>query len=253
MTMSMLFLEGNSQELIEKKEPVKKGWVYFAGGTHRIWFTPSTISVRSQGNPNYNFTLYHVRGRDQGGLKWDAGAPQFGYTIGYYFANKGFGLEYHYDHIKYHIRPGQVVHMKGTIDRNAYDKDTTLNPDFFYMEHSDGGNYAMFNIAKWLPITETKDKKFILNLLVKAGLGFVNPKTNSTILGIRRDDKYYLSGYVMGVESGLRFNAFKYIIATTTFKGVFANYNKFLIHDGFGKHKFFSLQFNYMFGAQFPL
>jgi hypothetical protein len=253
MALSTLFSSGNSQELKKKEKPAEKGWVYFAGGTHRIWYTPSTISVRRHTSPSFDFTLYHVKGKDDGGLRWDEGAPEFGYTVGYYFANKGFGLEYHYDHIKYYARPDQVVHMKGVIDRTTYDKDTALTDDFFELEHSDGGNYAMFNIVKWLPITATKDRKFVLDWLIKGGLGFVNPKTNSTIMGTRRDDKYHLSGYVIGAESGLRFNVFKYFIATTSFKGVFANYNKFLIDGGFGKQKWFSLQFNYMFGAQFPL
>ena len=110
----------------------------------------------------------------------------------------------------------------------------------------------MFNFVKWLPIKAFRGVNRP-ELLVKAGIGFVNPKTNSYILGNIRDDKYYLSGYVAGVESGIRLHLGKYIFGTGSFKGCFANYSHFLISGGYGKQKWFSGAFNYLFGAQFPL
>jgi hypothetical protein len=46
--------------------------------------------------------------------------------------------------------------MKGTINGERLNKDTTLTDDFFKMEHSDGGNYAMVNLVKWWSLMETK-------------------------------------------------------------------------------------------------
>ncbi len=235
-----------------QEEKTNTGIIYFAFGSQRIFYTPGDIRVRRGGNPSFDFTLYGVKARDEGGLKWET-APQFSYTIGYYFVRKNFGIEYHYDHIKYFVRPNQVVPMKGTINGKYYDQDTALTKDFFQLEHSDGANYAMVNFVKWFPLRAVKSKKISLNVLAKAGLGLVNPKTNSTIMGVHRDDHYHISGYVTGLEGGLRLGFFKHIFVTGTFKGTYANYNDFLIAGGRGSQKWFAAQFNYMLGAQFPL
>ena len=183
---------------IEKDSKIKKGTFYLAIGTHRIFFTHADIHVIRSVDPVFDFTLYKVRGKDEGGLKWET-APQFSYTVGYYFNDKKIGIEYQYDHIKYFVRQNQVVHMKGTIGGHFIEKDTTISPGFFKLEHSDGGNYAMVNIVKWLPLTK-KQTGIYPELMIKGGIGLVNPKTNSTILGYHRDDRYYISGYIVGVE-----------------------------------------------------
>jgi hypothetical protein len=234
----------------DKKE--KNGTFYLAFGTQRIWYTNSDIHVKRTSPSAFDFTLFDVKARDEGGLKFHT-APQFSYTIGYYFKKKNFGLEYHYDHIKYFVTQNQKVKMTGDIGGVKYSQDTTLVPEFFMLEHSDGANYAMVNFVKWFPLAASTDKNFAVQVLAKAGAGVVNPKTNSTIMGTHRDDKYHISGFVTGVETGLRFSFFKNFIATGSFKGTYANYNNFLIAGGKGSQKRFAGQFNYMIGAQFPL
>jgi hypothetical protein len=246
--MILAAMTANAQ--LDKKE--KKGTFYLAFGSQRIWYTNSDIHVRRTSPSPFDFTLYNVKAKDEGGLKWHT-APQFSYTIGYYFKKKNFGLEYHYDHIKYFVTQNQKVHMTGDISGVKYGQDTTLVPQFFMLEHSDGANYAMLNFVKWFPLAASTDKNFGLQLLAKAGAGVVNPKTNSTIMGTHRDDQYHISGFVTGVETGLRFSFFKNFIATASFKGTYANYNNFLIAGGKGSQKWFAGQFNYMVGAQFPL
>ena len=237
---------------IKQQATTKKGFLYFGFGSNRIFYTPSTIHVKRGGSSPLDFTLDKVKGRDEGGLKWET-APQFSYAVGYYFVKKNFGLEYHYDHVKYFVKQNQVVHMKGTVQGNNYDKDTLIHPGFFMLEHSDGANYAMFNFVKWFPLYQPLNTKFSMTWLCMAGLGFVNPKTNSTISGQYRDDKYHLSGYIVGLESGLRLNFGSHFFATGTFKGAYANYSDFLIANGKGSQQWFSGQFNYMIGSKFPL
>jgi hypothetical protein len=72
-------------------------------------------------------------------------------------------------------------------------------------------------------------------------------------MGNHRDDKYHISGFVVGVESGLRFNFLKHMFITGTFKGAYANYMDILIAGGRGDQQWFSGQFNYLLGVQFPL
>jgi len=229
----------------------KKGFFYFAFGSHRIFYTPSTIHVIRTSDSFFDFKLIEAKGHDEGGLKFDE-APQFSYTLGYYFKDGKFGIEYQYDHIKYFVRQNQVVRLKGRIANEQFDQDTVINPDFFQLEHSDGGNYAMINLVKWMPLTPPT-RKVTLELILKAGVGLVNPKTNSTILGQHRDDKYHISGYVLGVESGLRICLGKYFFATGSLKAAWANYTHFLIWSGYGKQQWCSGQFDYMVGCQFPL
>jgi hypothetical protein len=236
----------------EKKIKASRGIIYFAIGTQRIFYSPSDIHLMRANDPSFNFSLYGVKAKDEGGFKWDT-APQFSYTVGYYFVNKNFGIEYQYDHIKYFVTQNQVVHLKGTINGKAFDQDTVLIKDFFQLEHSDGANYAMLNFVKWFPLHAIKSTKWSLDILAKAGAGVVNPKTNSTIMGHHRDDRYHISGYVTGVEGGLRLRFLKHVFATGTFKGTYANYNDFLIAGGRGSQQWFAAQFNYLLGAQFPL
>ena len=205
----------------------------------------------ASGNPSFDFTLYNVKGSDEGGISFET-APQFSYTIGYYFTKKGFGLEYQYDHIKYFVRQGQRVHMRGFISGHSLDQDTLLNPAFFQLEHSDGGNYAMVNLVKWMPI-RMRHSFIYPELVIKAGFGVVHPKTNSSILGYWRDDRYHFAGLVTGLESGIRARFGKWFFVYGGFKGVYANYRDFLIAGGHGSQQWLSLQFNYLVGAQFPL
>src|SRR5215510_4869695 len=114
---------------------IEKGVFYFAFGSHRIFYTPSTIHVIRTSDSFFDFKLMKVNGRDEGGLRFDE-APQFSYTIGYYFKNAKFGIEYQYDHIKYFVRQDQVVQVKGNIGSEQLDQDTLINPDFFQLEHS---------------------------------------------------------------------------------------------------------------------
>ena len=250
----MLIVFNPIRVIAQEREKIhtQKGIIYFAIGTQRIFYTPGNIHLRRGGNPSFDFTLYDVKAKDEGGFKWQT-APQFSYTIGYYWVKKKFGLEYQYDHIKYFVTPNQVVHMKGTINGKSYDQDTALVKDFFQLEHSDGANYAMVNFVKWFPTHVFKNEKLSLDILAKAGAGLVNPKTNSTIMGYHRDDRYHISGYVTGLEGGIRFRFLKHVFVTGTFKGTYANYSHFLIAGGWGSQKWFAGQFNYLLGAQFPL
>jgi hypothetical protein len=226
--------------------------LYFAFGTHRIFFTPGDIHFKSDKSPSFDFTLKKAKGQDEGGLKFNT-APQFSYYGGIYFTKKNFGLEYHYDHIKYFLKPDQVLRLQGTIAGEQYDKDTLVSSDFIKLEHSDGGNYAMVNFVKWKRLTADKKNRHYLDLVMKAGLGLVNPKTNTTIMGNHYDEKYHISGFIVGLESGLRYNFWKRVFVNGSFKLAYANYNDFLIYGGRGKQQWLSAQFNIFVGTMFPL
>jgi hypothetical protein len=244
--------DANGQPVKETlRREKKKGIFYLGVGSHRIFFTPSTIHVIRKSDPLFDFALAKVKAGDDGGLRFDE-MPQYSYVIGYYFKRRRFGVEYQFDHIKYFVQQNQVVHLEGNISDKQYDQDTVLNADFFQLEHSDGGNYAMINLVKCIPLCSPQNK-IIPELMIKGGAGLVVPKTNSSILGNHRDDRYHVSGYIIGLESGFRFRILQYLFVSVSFKGAFANYDHFLIAGGYGKQKWFSGQVNYLIGGQFPL
>jgi hypothetical protein len=222
--------------------------VYFTFGTHRSFFSHSDIHIRSS---DFDFTLNNVHGKDDGGFNFRNGAPQYNYAIGYYNHREKWGIEFGFDHVKYYVRQNQRIHMEGTIGNEYFQKDTLLLPSFVQFEHSDGANYALFKLLKWIPLTASKRYDSPLQLLVKAGAGPVIPKTNSTVMGRHRDDRYNIAGYVFAMETGVRYPFTRLIFAEAGMKAAYANYKKILIANGTGDQKWFGLHFHISIGASF--
>ena len=245
ITMVLLCHTLSAQQHKEKRS----GVFYFSFGSHRAFYTPGDIRFVSNAKPSFDFTLENVKGRDDGGIRWKT-SPQYSYNIGYYSRTGNFGIEYQFDHVKYTMVQGQVARMKGIIGENHYDTDTVLHRDFVKLEHTDGANYAMLNFVKWKNLATGKKQHRSLDLVLKAGGGIVVPKTNSIIMGKHNDDRYAISGFVLGVEPGIRYNFLKNFFAFAGFKGAYANYSHFRIADGYGSQQWFSMQFNLMLGVQ---
>ena len=151
-------------------------------------------------------------------------------------------------HVKYFVRHDQVVTTVGTMNGNRIDEERPVTQYVQNFEHSDGANYALFNFVKWKNLSiNRKPSNFDWEL--KAGLGPVIPKTNSTILDKKWDDRYKVAGYVIALETGLRYN-YKALFIEPSFKMAYANYTNFLIADGHGNQKWLSAQFILSIGAQ---
>ena len=129
-----------------------------------------------------------------------------------------------------------------------------MSANFLKYEHSNGANFCMVNIIKRITFLKSKNNKFWLSGIGKYGFGFVYPRTDVTLFGIGRNDKYHVAGYVTGVELGLHFDLFKYFYLETTGKGVFANYNNVLLpENGRAKQKIYGFEYLALLGIQFPL
>jgi hypothetical protein len=227
----------------EKGKETRGQW-YIGVGAHRSFFSRSDIILRSAVEPGFDFTLYNVRAIDDGGFHFRNGAPQYNYIIGYYHFTKQWGIEFGFDHIKYYVRKGQQVRMQGIIATKHYDSDTVLAPPFLALEHSDGANYALLKGVKWISMTRS------LGLLFKGGVGLVIPKTNSTIMGNRRDDRYRIAGFVGAAEIALRYPFARFLFAEAGVKGAYANVNHFLIADGNGSQSWFGVHFHVLAGVR---
>jgi hypothetical protein len=236
-----------------------KGTLYITAGYNLDWFSKSDIHFKDQSTDDYDFTLYKLRAEDRPGmedlLEEDITIPQYSFRIGYFFNDKhDLGIEINYDHVKYVVMEDQPVHLTGEIRGTYYDVDTTFNQGLVELEHTNGANYAMLNLVKRMNLLKTKNRKHWVGAVFKGGGGFVYPRSDTRILGTRRNDRYHVAGYVFGVEAGFRYDFFKYFFAETTFKGAYANYlNVLLAGDGRAHHHFFSIEWIYTIGIQFAL
>lgn len=231
----------------------KKGIFYFAAGTHKIFYTKSDIRLTGQGNPVFDLSFKNIKAKDDFFLKGNGGAPQYDYKFGYYFNRKKFGLEFNFDHVKYFVKKDQVVKTEGTLNGQKIDDDIPITTYIQNFEHSDGANYALLHLVKWLNLSRRNRDGNALLLEWKAGVGAVVPKTNSTIMGKHWDDQYKIAGYVMDIEAGLRYQFLKNFFVEPSFKAAYANYRRFLIADGHGSQKWLSAQFILAVGTQFGL
>jgi len=238
---------------VKNKEP--KGTFYGGAGFHRVFFTNSNIHFQDTKTLNYDFTLYKVKAKDDndGKVGKDVTAPQYSVRFGYIYNNqKGLGVEFSYDHVKYIATQGQRVRIKGQINGKYMDRDTTINPDFLEYEHTDGANYYMLNFVKRKNLLRSVNNKHLLNLMLKPGIGIGLPRTDSRIMGFHRDDKYHVAGYVIGMDGSLRYDFLRNFYLETGVRTAYAHYGDVLIFgEGRADQHWFSLQAILVAGFQF--
>ena len=172
-----------------------------------------------------------------------------------YFNNKkNTGVEINFDHAKYVMVKNQVLHLKGNIAGESFDKDTLVDDKFLLFEHTNGANYAMVDVIKRHTLLKSKNNKNWLSYIAKGGIGFVYPRSDVSLFGKRRNDKYHVAGYVVGIDTGVRFDFLRNFFLETSLKGAFANYlNVRLPGGGKGHHHFFSMEYIATLGFQLAI
>ncbi len=251
----------HAQEMCNCPQQVKtgKGTFYLTWGYNLDWFSKSDLHFRGNDFGGYDFTLYDVKARDRASLdkigNSPISVPQYVYRLGYYFNNKhNTGIEINFDHAKYIMVRDQTVRLKGRIGEQNYDKDTLVGKDFLLFEHTNGANFLLVNFLKRHTLLTSTNKKHWVSFVGKVGAGMVIPKTDVTLFGTRLDNKFHLAGYVMGLDAGLRYDAFKYFFIEASVKGVFANYTNVLtVGDGKAHHYFFAAETIFSAGLQMAL
>lgn len=240
---------------------VGKGTIYFAWGYNRDWFSKTDLHLKNTSEKeNYDFTVYDAAARDRPDfhhiLSAEISIPQYNYRLGYFFNNRrDLGLEINFDHVKYVVRDWQTLHVKGTIHGQVIDQDTLIGPDdFLHFEHTNGANFLMLNAMKRQRLLVSKNKKHWLSGVAKVGAGIVIPKTFVKLFGQQMDNRFHIAGYCAGVETGLRYDAFKHFFLEYTAKGTFANYtNVLVIGSGRAHHHFWTLENILLVGFQIPI
>jgi hypothetical protein len=240
------------QELLKVKENNQKhtGNFYLLWGYNRDWFAKSTIHISNvNGDPNshneygvYDFYLEDVVAHDKPDFKAikdiaNLTIPQFNFRIGYYLNNaRNEGWEINYDHAKYVVDDYQTMHIRGQIFGTSVDKDTLMIPSNFHYEHTDGANFWNINYMRRWNLVKSKNEKFKLNFIGKAGIGFVMPRTDIKIFGNRVNNNWKIAGICANIETGIRGELWQHFIIEFTAKAVAADYISCLVQGkGNGK------------------
>lgn len=237
-----------------------QGSFYLTWGYNRDWYTQSTIHFRNTTTDNYDFTFIRAKAHDRPDLtdfyKLDnLTVPQYDLNIGYFFNDRhDLGVELSWDHLKYIVTDNQVIHVQGQIRGHQIDKDTLVTPDFVHLQHTNGNNYLMLNLVKRRKLWQSKN--FRLSAIGKVGGGPLISYTISNVLGNNDEGYFHYHGVVAALSAGLKFDLFRYFFLQTDLQGAWVDYTNTRLgadHQGLATHHFYSLQYKYAFGFNFPI
>jgi hypothetical protein len=242
-----------------------KGKLYFYWGYNRDAYTKSDISFKGEG---FDFTINDVKAYDrQTPFGWAAyflpenlTIPQTNTKFGY-FINDHISINFGVDHMKYVTKQFQDLSVTGKINTGGsydgtYENDEiTMARDFLKFEHSDGLNYINSEINYWHSLVSWKNK-IILQGLGGAGVGFILPKTNSTLLGLDRYDDFQIAGYGLDIKYGLNLRLWDYFFIQSEVKGGFIhmpNIQPTMRKSDKANQHFFFGEYTLLFGFNVPL
>ncbi|HTD94001.1 MAG TPA: hypothetical protein VK644_09325 [Chitinophagaceae bacterium] len=216
------------------QETKNKKWftgMYLQWGYNLDAYSRSTIHFK-MGNGD-NFKLHHARAHDSNDLDAvlekpvEISIPQYNYRIGFYLNQAHTrAVEINFDHTKYIVSDGQIVHVTGIINGVKVDGDSLMDArSFMHFEHSDGANWLHINYVRLATFVQNHAKtRTLLSYLWKAGAGINIPRTDFTWKGERLNNDFHIAGYNMSVEGGLRFYPLKRFFIEGTGKTGYVRY-----------------------------
>jgi hypothetical protein len=220
--------------------------IYLQWGYNTEWYTKSNIHFKSvvNGVP-HNFTIRKAKAHDRGDMDGlikkplAVTVPQYNYRIGFYLNKKHTkAIEINYDHTKYIVYNDQVVHAKGNIGGDYFDKDTVFSVNDVHFEHTNGANFYQVNYVQQYELKRNA-KRAVFTALWKAGAGILIPKTDITLSNKRVDNRFHIAGYCFGAEAGARWYISRKWFFEGTAKTGFANYtNSLAAGNGKVNHSF---------------
>lgn len=245
-------------------KPEKRKRFYLYWGWNTAHYTKSDISFKGK---DFDFTLKKVVGKDRQS-KFNVNdylnpvritIPQTNARIGYYLNDK-YDISLGFDHMKYVLQNYQDVAIEGTIEvegdyEGVYNGETiNLEPEFILYENTDGLNYVNVELRRRdtllsIPLGFTDVS---LHSIVGAGLGFMMPRTDATILGYDEWDEFHISGVGTGLVTGLNIGFLKHFFFQTELKGGYIDMRDLRItefKDDKAKQNFWYLQHNIVFGG----
>jgi hypothetical protein len=219
-----------SQSEIQTDERTNKKSIYVYWGWNWDSFSKSDIHFSGAG---YDFTLKDAVADDkQADFSLETyfhpekfTIPQYNFRVGYFF-RENWDISFGVDHMKYVVRQNQEVGISGYInnvesiyDGQYNDDKITIKEGFLQFEHTDGLNYVNFEIRHTDKII--KRNKIAVSLKEGFGIGALIPRTNTTLLGNERYDKFHLAGYGLGAMVGINVTFYDKFFIQSEVKGGF--------------------------------
>ncbi len=227
----------------QQKYAGRKGEFYVNWGYNQASFAKSDIYFKGKG---YEFTLFDVVAHDRPShyhLKEYLNLnkltiPQYNLRIGY-FLNSHWSLSIGSDHMKYVMDNDQFAQISGNISALVSDPEIIVNPkyvgsynkipfqinstDFLVFEHTDGFNYAHFELDNYNKLWLAKNKKIGIDYLFGVGAGLLIPRTDAHLFGIGRNHYWNIAGFGLSGKAGLRFDLSKHFYLQTDLKAGFTD------------------------------
>lgn len=217
----------------------RKGSYFIYWGYNRSAYPVSDITFKG---PGYDFTLAKVTASDAP-TPFDGfetyfnpslfSIPQFNLHAGYFF-RENWSLSLGWDHMKYVVDDYQNTRITGNIAGqvsnpaipvhvkyvgNFSNAPVVIDPtDFVDYEHTDGFNYAAFELDHYSPIWRGKHH-FQLDWIQGLGFGVVVPRSDVRLFAVGKNNYWNLAGAGASVHTGLRLNLTKLLFLETAFKG----------------------------------
>lgn len=216
----------------------KKGMWSFFYGYNRSTYSNSDYHLTGDG---YDFTLRDVEATDAPTelapypylAPWGVSVPQNTTRFGYYLTDD-LAISFGNDHMKYVMVNNQTVGINGTIDASASathagtytGSDTkTIDGSLLIFEHTDGLNFVSVELEHFLPLWRNASDTKALTFMYGPGIALMYPKTNATLFGRERHDKFHVAGYGYSVKLGLEFNFTEHLFARLVLKNGHINMN----------------------------
>lgn len=211
-----------------KRNFSRKGDFYFHWGYNHSWYGKSDI--RFEG-PNYDFTLKDVVAHDrQSKLSWAylnpglISVPQYDIRFGY-FIKDNYSISIGWDHMKYVMDIPQSVAITGNIGTKITPENVStgalagdyngqtikVDENVLTFEHTDGFNYANFEIERYDDIWVAPGGNTSLTLETGLGGGLLIPRSDVRLFGLGRNNHWNISGYGVSAKIGLKFYIWKHI------------------------------------------
>jgi hypothetical protein len=233
-----------------------KSRFYGAWGYNKEWYSTSTIKV-SQPSLGNNFEYKDIAGNDH--IGWDKlfqrqpTIPQYNYRLGFFLKkHPTWGFELNFDHTKYQMTPGQNAHIVGTINNKHVDTNYVIQDSYTFWKLNNGANFFLFNIMKRYYICGTKNGNLKFFNLYKAGIGFMIPHTDNTIMGHDNNQGFQFGGFDVGLEAAYRLEIGKYIYLDLAQKVDYAYYYGLHVYEGTAKQSFSTFEVIATIGFMIP-
>jgi hypothetical protein len=217
-------------------------------------YTTSDLHINQRSLDN-DFTLVAVRARDS--KSWtklfshSLFVPQYNLRAGMFFNDK-WGVEVALDHMKWIVRQDQRVHITGTLNGAAVDREITLTPDVLRYQLNNGANPIFFNVIRRVQLTGEPGRTGHVSFLAKAGGGFAVPHTENVLFGEPNEKGFqFLHGWDVDGGVAVRLHMFRRLYAEFEEKAVYARYFGVNVDRGEARHSIKANEFTFNFGMTF--